>query len=89
MSSSDKEICENKHKKFKKHHFDDRATSKFYTKDESQENLPYVADVFKNKKTFKKKSIHSNNKTSFKVNCHLIVVNNKPLIPNVFYFLAM
>lgn len=72
LSSSDEEI----HKNIKTHLNDDRATSKFYTKDESQEDLPYVADnVFKIKKEKKRKrlkiSSHSKDKSSFKVNFFL------------------
>lgn len=80
MTSSDEEILPaRKHKKVKNHHVDDRATSKFYTKDESQEDLPYVADnVFntkKQKKTkLKKKSLHSNNQLSYKVCIHLVII---------------
>lgn len=70
MSDSSSDILtsdseeENKHKKIR---LDDRATSKFYTKDENHEDLPYVADnVVKKHKTKlkkkkrKKKSSHSN-----------------------------
>lgn len=89
MSSSDEEICKHQQKNFKRYRFDDLATSTFYTKDESQKNLRYVADVVNNKKTFRKKSVHSNSQPSFNVNFHLILVYNTPLIPNVFYFIAM
>lgn len=75
ISSSDEEFRENKFKKLKTYNVDDRATSKFYTKDESQEDLPYVANVLKSKKTKKKtykKTSHSNSKKSLKVNYNLI-----------------
>lgn len=74
-----------KRKKLKKDHVEDRATSKFYTKDESQEYLPYVANNdIKNKKTkkkkYKKKSLFSKNQSFNKVNinlqCLLLLLQN-------------
>lgn len=68
FSSSDEEIHEQKHKKLKTHHIEDRATSKFYTKDENQEDLPYVADnVFSKKKIIKSKKKSSNDQSPYKV----------------------
>lgn len=72
-SSSDEEIhVKPERKKMRTHYIDDRATSKFYTKDESQEDLPYVADnIFKikkeKKKKYLKKSSHSKDKSSSRV----------------------
>jgi len=70
-SSSDEEVLKHKVKKFKVHQIEDRATSKFYTKDDSQEDLPYVADnVFKTKKTKHnkyKRKIKSKGQSSSKV----------------------
>lgn len=73
-----------KRKKLKKDHVEDRATSKFYTKDESQEYLPYVANNdIKNKtkkKKYKKKSLFSKNQSFNKVNinlqCLLLLLQN-------------
>lgn len=62
----------------KKRRLEDRATSKFYTKDDSQEDLPYVANnVFKikgaKKSKYKKASSHSNSKLSCEVNFFTIL----------------
>lgn len=78
-SSDDEEVHKHKSTKFKVHQIEDRATSKFYTKDDSQEDLPYVADnVFKVKKTkhnkYKKKN-KSKGQSSSKVNICLTVTN--------------
>lgn len=75
FSSSEEETYNHKNKnKLKINHVEDRATSKFYTKDESQEDLPYVADnVHKVKKKLTnykknfKKSLHSKDQSSQKV----------------------
>lgn len=71
-NSSDEDVCLKQPKKGSKRHAEDRATSRFYTKDESQEDLPYVANnVFKIKKAKKnkyRKSLYSNDQSSFKVN---------------------
>lgn len=78
-SSDEEEVLKQKSKKVKVHQIEDRATSKFYTKDDSQEDLPYVADnVFKVKKTKQnkyKKKIKSKGQSSFKVNICLTVTN--------------
>jgi len=79
-SSSDEEkVLKPKSKKLKVHQIEDRATSKFYTKDDSQEDLPYVADnVFKVKKTKQKKyktKFKSKGQSSYKVNICLTVTN--------------
>lgn len=57
---------------------EDRATSKFYTKEDNQEDLPYVADnnikIKKAKKNkYKKKSSHSKNQLSYEVNICLVL----------------
>jgi len=90
MSSSDEEIHIIKNKKLKKHHFEDRATSKFYTKDESQQNLPYVADnVFnikkQNKTNSKKKSLHSDDQSSYEVYFYLVIIINNIIIIPIYY----
>lgn len=65
----------------KVHQIEDRATSKFYTKDDSQEDLPYVADnVFNVKKTKKNKyktKFKSKSQSSSKVNIYLTVANKQ------------
>lgn len=74
-SSSEEETYKHQpKKKFKTYHVEDRATSKFYTKDDSQEDLPYVANnVHKVKKKLKnykknfKNALHSKDKSSQKV----------------------
>lgn len=70
-------------KKTKAHLIEDRATSKFYTKDDSQEDLPYVADnVFKVKKTKKNKhrtKFKSKSQSSSKVNIYFTVTSNSSL----------
>lgn len=72
LSSSDEDTPKHRHTNIKSDHPEDRATSKFYTKDESQEDLPYVADVSKNKKSkkikFQKNSLVSKNQSTNKVN---------------------
>jgi hypothetical protein len=82
LSSSEEVTYKREHKKLKSHHVEDRATSKFYTKDESQEDLPYVADnVYEVKKKIKnykknfKKSLHSKDKSKQKVciNCFVLL----------------
>lgn len=80
-SSSDIPTSESEEEnKYKKICLDDRskATSKFYTKDESHEDLPYVANNVNKKhksktkrKKNKKKSSHSIGQLTFKV-CFLI-----------------
>lgn len=79
-SSGEDEVVKHKTKKLKVHQIEDRATSKFYTKDDSQEDLPYVADnVFKAKKTKHnkyKKKFKSKGQSSSKVNICLTVTNN-------------
>lgn len=71
-SSDDEEVFRQKSKKLKVYQNEDRATSKFYTKDDSQEDLPYVADnVFKVKKT----KFKSKGQSSFKVNICLTITN--------------
>lgn len=74
LSSSEEVTYKHERNKLKAYHVEDRATSKFYTKDENQEDLPYVADnVYEVKKTLKnykkdfKKSLHSKDKSSHKV----------------------
>lgn len=71
-SSSDEESRSPKRIQLKTSRTEDRATSKFYTKDGSQEDLPYVADNdFKTKKQkknkSKKKSLRSKNQLSYEV----------------------
>lgn len=78
-SSDEEEVLRQKGKKLKAYQIEDRATSKFYTKDDSQEDLPYVADnVFKVKKTKQNKyktKFKSKSQSSFKVNICLTVTN--------------
>ncbi|XP_060876031.1 cap-specific mRNA (nucleoside-2'-O-)-methyltransferase 1 isoform X2 [Metopolophium dirhodum] len=70
--SDEEEVPKRKSNKLKVHQIEDRATSKFYTKDDSQEDLPYVADnVFKVKKTKQNKyktKFKSKGQSSFKSN---------------------
>jgi len=77
--SDEEEVLKQKSKKLKVHQIEDRATSKFYTKDDSQEDLPYVADnVFKAKKPKQnkyKRKFKSKGQSSFKVNICLTVTN--------------
>lgn len=78
-SSDEEEVLSQKSKKLKVYQNEDRATSKFYTKDDNQEDLPYVADnVFKVKKTKQNKyktKFKSKGQSSFKVNIFLTVTN--------------
>jgi len=77
-TSDDEEALKHKSKKLKVHQIEDRATSKFYTKDDSQENLPYVADNVFNVKTKKNKyrtKFKSKSQSSSKVNICLAVAN--------------
>lgn len=77
-SSDEEEVLKQKSKKHKVGQIEDRATSKFYTKD-SQEDLPYVADnVFKVKKIKRNKyktKFKSKGHSSSKVNICLTVTN--------------
>lgn len=78
-TSDDEGALKHKSKKSKVHQIEDRATSKFYTKDDGQEDLPYVADnVFNVKKTKKNKyrtKFKSKSQSSSKVNIYLSVAN--------------
>jgi len=78
-SSDEEEVLKQKSKRLKVHQIEDRATSKFYTKDESHEDLPYVADnVFEVKKTKQNKyktKFKSKGQSSFKVNICFTVTN--------------
>jgi hypothetical protein len=78
-TSDEEEVLKHKSKKLKVLKVEDRATSKFYTKDDSQEDLPYVADnVFKVKKTKQNKyrtKFKSKSQSSSKVNIGLTVAN--------------
>lgn len=71
ISDDEEEVLKHKSKNMKTQ-IEDRATSKFYTKDDSQKDLPYVADnVFKVKKTKQnrnRKKFKSNSQSSSKVN---------------------
>lgn len=76
-SSSDEELRSPKPKQLQTSRTEDRATSKFYTKDDSQEDLPYVADndfkTKKQKKNKSKKSFRSKNQLSYQVNVCLVL----------------
>ena len=78
-TSDEEEILKHRGKKLKTHQIEDRATSKFYTKDENHEGLPYVADnaykVKKSKKNKYRTKFKSKGQSSFKVNIFLTVTN--------------
>jgi len=78
-TSDDEETLKHKSKILKVRQNDDRATSKFYTKDDSQEDLPYVADnvfnVKKRKKNKYRKKFKSKSQSSSKVNICPTVAN--------------
>lgn len=79
ISSSDEDKFKHEHKKLKTHYFEDGATYKFYTKDESQEDLRYVANnAYKAKKSkknkYRKKSSHSKDQSQIKVIFHFSII---------------
>jgi hypothetical protein len=71
-TSDEEEILKHRGKKLKTHQIEDRATSKFYTKDENHEGLPYVADNAYKVKKSKKTNIEQN--LNLKANHHLKLI---------------